>query len=38
MDFITNRLRMIGVAIWVLFFGLISPHKAIRILRDALNR
>ena len=38
MDFITNRIRMIGVAIWVLFFGLINPHKAMRTLRDALNR
>jgi hypothetical protein len=38
MDFITNRIRMIGVAIWVLIFGLINPHKAIQALRDVLNR
>jgi len=38
MDFITNRLRIIGIAVWVLICGLINPLKALRVLRDALNR
>jgi hypothetical protein len=38
MRFVTNRLRMILVAIWVLIYGLYSPEKALRTLRDSLDR
>lgn len=38
MSFITNRIRMILVAIWVLVYGLYSPEKALHALRDSLDR